>query len=100
MPNNEDVGFTAASETELQDILSSALLDDGFIPQDILERRKTFLAKLNESAGQTAAQRIVQKFIDTDGVIKFEAPFIEKFMPGRFPSDIFNVIAPANYHEL
>ena len=92
------IGFAAASESELQDILSSALLDDGFVPKDILDRRKSFLVKLNDGAEKTAAQRIVQAFLDAEGVIKFEAPFIEKFMPGRFPSDIFNVIAPANFN--
>jgi len=100
MPVETGMGFTAASEPELQDILSSALLDDGFVPEDIQARRKVFLSMLNDGNTETAAQRIVQKFLDTDGVISFEAPFIEKLMPGRFPSDIFNVIAPANFNTV
>ena len=100
MPVETGMGFTAASEAELQDILSSALLDDGFVPQDIQDRRKVFLAMLNEGNTETAAQRIVQKFLDTEGVISFESPFIEKLMPGRFPSDIFEVIAPANFNTV
>jgi len=100
IPVEKGIGFAVASETELQDILSSTLLDDGFVPQDILDRRKTFLAKLNDGTEKTAAQRIVQAFINAEGVIKFEAPFIEKFMPGRFPSEIFNVIAPANFNQV
>ena len=94
-----NIGFVAASETELQDILSSALLEDGFIPQDILERRNKFLDKLNDGSEKTAAQRIVQAFLDAEGIIKFESPFLEKLMPGRFPSDIFDVIAPANFNQ-
>ena len=100
MPNEADIGFTAASEPELQDIISSTLLDDGFVPEDIQKRRKVFLSMLNEGNTETAAQRIVQTFLDTEGIIKFEAPFIEKLMPGRFPSDIFNVITPANFNTV
>ncbi|MEP3890014.1 MAG: hypothetical protein ABJN69_06070 [Hellea sp.] len=100
MPVETGMGFSAASEAELQDILSSALLDDGFVPQDIQDRRKVFLSMLNDGNTETAAQRIVQKFLDTEGVISFESPFIEKLMPGRFPSDIFGVIAPANFNTV
>lgn len=100
MPIEDGVGFSVTSEAELQDVLSSALLDDGYIPKNIQERRKSFLSRLNDAAPETAAQRIVQKFIDTDGIVSFEAPFAEKLMPGRFPSDIFNVIAPANFNTV
>lgn len=100
MPIEANMGFTAASETELQDIISSTLLDVGFIPQDIQNRRKVFLSMLNDDNHETAAQRIVQKFLDTDGVYNFEAPFIEKLMPGRFPSDIFDIISPANFNTV
>ena len=93
-------GFTATSEAELQDILSSTLLDDGFVPKDIQKRRKVFLAKLNEKSTESAAQRIVQKFVDTEDAFSFETPFIERLMPGRFPSAIFNIIAPANFNTV
>ena len=73
MPVEADIGFTAASEPELQDILSSALLDDGFVPQDIQNRRKVFLSMLNDGNTETAAQRIVQTFLNTEGVINFES---------------------------
>ncbi|MDB2439149.1 hypothetical protein N9W89_10565 [Hellea sp.] len=94
------VGFTVTSEIELQDVLSSTLLDDGYVPEDIQVRRKTFLARLNDGSTETAAHRIVQTFIDTEGVISFETPFIEKLMPGRFPSEIFNSLTPANFDDI
>lgn len=100
MPVESDIGFTATSQTELQDILSSALLDTSFTPKDIQDRRKIFLNTLNDSNVETAAQRIVQTFLDTDGTLEFEAPFIEKLIPGRFPSEIFKVIAPANFNSV
>ena len=100
MPIEDGVGFTVTTESELQDVLSSALLDDGFVPSNIQERRKTFLSRLNDASPDTAAQRIVQKFLDTDGVVNFEAPFAEKLMPGRFPSEIFNAITRANFNSL
>lgn len=95
-----NIGFVATSETELQDILSSALLDDGFVPQDIQDRRNKFLARLNDGSEKTAAHRIVQAFLDAEGIIKFESPFIEKLMPDRFPSQIFDVIALANFNQV
>ncbi|WP_026942224.1 hypothetical protein [Hellea balneolensis] len=100
MPVEKGVGFTVTSEVELQDILSSALLDDGYIPEDIQERRNMFLSRLNDSSSETAAQRIVQKFLDTEGVVSFEPPFIEKLMPGRFPSEIFGSINSANFNDV
>ena len=100
MPVEKGMGFTASTEAELQDIINSALLEDGFVPGDIQLRRKEFLNKLNDGKSQTAAQRIVQKFLDTDGVINFETPFIEKLMPGRFSSEIFDIISRANFNEV
>lgn len=100
MPVEVGVGFTVTTEAELQDVLSSALLDDGYIPEDIQDRRKIFISRLNDGNSETAAQRIVQKFIETDGAVSFEAPFIEKLMPGRFPSEIFDSIALANFKDV
>jgi len=100
MPIDDGIGFSVTSEVELQDVLSSALLDDGYVPENIQDRRKAFLSGLNDGAPETAAQRIVQKFLDMDGVVSFEAPFAEKLMPGRFPSEIFNAITRANFNSL
>lgn len=100
MPVEKGMGFTASSETQLQDIINSALLDDGFIPADIQQRRKEFLNRLNDGTTETAAQRIVQKFLDTDGIINFETPFVEKLMPGRFPNEIFSIISRANFNTV
>jgi len=100
MPIEDGVGFSVTSEAELQDVLSSALLDDGYVPAQIQERRKTFLSRLNDAAPDTAAQRIVQKFLETNGVVSFEAPFAEKLMPGRFPSEIFESITRADFNSL
>jgi len=100
MPVETGIGFAAASQAELQDIVSGVLLDDGYVPQDIQDRRKSFLSMVNDVNKETAAQRIVQTFLDTKGTIEFESPFIEKLLPGRFPSDIFEVIAPANFYAV
>lgn len=94
----DGIGFEVDSENDLQDIVSSILMDEDFLPEDMQEKRQKFKKWVNGNNDGTSSAHVAS-FLLRKGLQahSFESPFAERCVlkkPSKTPK---NIIRPANF---
>jgi len=92
------VGFEVSTEPALQDIVSGILLDNNFIPAEMLEARIAFKKLVNGDDNGSAAQKVAEKLLSKEKLeYVYDNPFTEQFVLAPDDSRLHVPVSPVQF---